>query len=299
MAARKDIVSKGLVVLALAGAPFTVSAGGSPEAVIYDRVRGELSPGTEAPSPEAMLAAIATASPRGLTAMLEYGERVECMACIPKLEAKLLASDSAEVREIAAWWLRRRPFGYARAAVKMRATLQDSADEVQRARAAEALGEFLDPGGVPALTRAVTDDAAPEVRLAAVRALGRLNARAGHAALVTAFEDDAPEIRRAALDQVLRLRFFQEHAAIIAKLDDEAPEVRIRAAQIIGQLQIQAGREGLTRVLSSDASATARQAAAWALGRLGSARSALIAAQESERDERVLDAVRIALRMVR
>jgi len=281
----------------IASLPFVVSADGEPEAVIYDRERGELSPGTQAPSIEAMLGAIDDASPRGLTAMLEYGERVECLQCIPKLETKLLASDSAEVREIAAWWLRRRPFGYARVAVKMRSTLQDSPNETHRARAAEALGEFLDPGGVPALTQAVSEDAAPEVRLAAVRALGRLNARAGYPALVTAFSDEVPEIRRAALDQVLRVRFFQEHAAVIDKLGDESAHVRIRAAQIIGQMQIQAGREGLEDVLAGDDSVPARQAAAWALGRLGDARSALIEAQDNETNERVRDAIEVALRM--
>lgn len=295
----RNIWSKCVGALVLVSLPFTVSAGGDPETVVYDRVRGELSPGTQAPSTRSMLAAIDDASPSGLTAMLEYGERVECLECIPKLEAKLLDSSSADVREIAAWWLRRRPFGYARAAVKMRTTLEDSDDAIKRSRAAEALGEFLDPGGVPALTHAVSDDAVPEVRLAAVRALGRLNARAGQAALVMAFDDQEPEIRRAALDQVLRVSFFQEHDAIIGKLQDRSAEVRLRAAQIIGQKQIQAGREGLEEMLMNDDSIPARQAAAWALGRLGDARSVLIAAQDSEREPLVLDAIGIALRMVR
>ena len=298
MAARNQW-SKLSVIAVLAGMPFVVSADGAPEAVVYDRVRGELSPDTQAPTVAAMMSTIENGTPMSLTAMLEYGERVECMACIPKLEAKLLNSGDADVREIAAWWLRRRPFGYARIAVKMRSTVLDSTNEVHRARAAEALGEFLDAGGVPALTQAAAEDSVPEVRLAAVRALGRLNARAGHAALVTAFEDEEPEIRRAALDQVLRVSFFQEHDAVIGTLDDESADVRIRAAQIIGQKQIQAGREGLEQVLANDESVPARQAAAWALGRLGDARPALIAAQQSETNERVQDAIEIALRMVR
>jgi len=297
MAAR--LWTKSLSAAVLVSLPLLVSADGEPETVVYDRVRGELSPGTQAPSVAAMASAIDDLSPSGLTAMLEYGERVECMECIPKLETKLLSSDSADVREIAAWWLRRRPFGYARAAVKMRATLTDSDNEVHRARAAEALGEFLDPGGVPALTRAVGDDAVPEVRLAAVRALGRLNARAGHAAIATAFADDRPEIRRAALDQVLRVSFFQQHDAIIDRLEDDSADVRIRAAQIIGQKQLQAGREALESVLVDDDSVPVRQAAAWALGRLGDWRSARIAAQQSESEERVVDAINVGLRMVR
>ena len=221
------------------------------------------------------------------------------MECIPLLETKLLGSDNAEVREIAAWWLRNAAFGYARVA---RRDAQDgrsmSRNPVRRARAAEALGEFLDAGGVPALTQAATEDAAPEVRLAAVRALGRMNARAGHAALVTAFDDDDATIRRAALDQVLRVSFFQEHDAVIGTLNDDSADVRIRAAQIVGQKQIQAGREGLEAMLENDESVPARQAAAWALGRIGDARSVLIAAQKSEKNERVLDAIDIALQMM-
>jgi len=295
----RNIISKCVGAAVLVSLPFTVSAGGDPEAVVYDRARGELSPGTQAPTSASLMEAIDNSSPMGLTAMLEYGERVECLACIPKLEAKLLDSSSADVREIAAWWLRRRPFGYARAAVKMRATLESSDDSVKRSRAAEALGEFLDPGGVPALAQAVSDDAVPEVRLAAVKALGRLNARSGQAALAAAFDDQEPEIRRAALDQVLRASFFQDHESIINKLDDDSPDVRLRAAQIIGQKQVQAGREGLETMLANDDSVPARQAAAWALGRIGDGRAALIAAQESEDDPRVQDAIKIALRMVR
>jgi HEAT repeat protein len=294
----KQILSK-LGVLALACVPFAVSADGAPEFVVYDRERGELSPGTEAPSAASMLTAIDKASPQGLTAMLEYGERVECLACIPKLQAKLLDSSSAETREIAAWWLRRRPFGYARAAVAMRQALDNDDDDVRRARAAEALGEFLDAGGVPVLEQAVLEDGSPDVRIAAVRALGRMNARAGHAAIAAAFDDEEPSIRRAALDQVLRVSFFSERAAVIPKLEDSSADVRVRAAQIIGQLQLQAGREALEDALAADDSVPVRQAAAWALGRLGGARDALIAAQDSDSEPRVLDAVRVALAMVR
>lgn len=295
----KTLVERVCLLLVLAGLPLAVHADGATEHVVYDRERGELSPGTQAPGIEAMLGAIDHASPTGLTAMLEYGERVECLECIPKLETKLLSSSSPEVREIAAWWLRRRPFGYARAAVKMRHTLIEDQDAVRRVRAAEALGEFLDAGGVPALERAVRDDESTEVRIAAVRALGRLNAKAGHAALVVALDDEQPEIRRAALDQVLRVAFFDDREAVAAKLTDSSADVRVRAAQIMGELRCELGREALETMLASDDSVPARQAAAWALGRLGGAHGVLSAAQETETDERVLDAVRVALRMVR
>lgn len=298
-------VTRGLgALLVLGGLPFAIHAdeavaAGGEEMVIYDRERGELSPGTEAPTMREMLGAIESASPRGLTAMLEYGERVECLSCIPKLEAKLLTSDSTEVREIAAWWLRRRPFGYARAAVKMRTAVIDDQDPMRRARAAEALGEFMDAGGVPALEQAVREDGDADVRIAAVRALGRLNARAGQPALVAAMDDEEPTIRRAALDQVLRVAFFQEVTAVVARLEDSDADVRVRAAQLVGERRHEEGREALEAILVNDDSVPARQAAAWALGRLGGARAVLTAAQDAEDNGRVLDAVRVALRMVR
>jgi hypothetical protein len=282
--------------------PFAVSADQAPQrAVVYDRELGELSPGTQAPPAERMVNAIRSASPGALTAMLEYGERVECLECIPLLETKLLESGDAEVREMAAWWLRRRPFGYGRAAVRMRAVLIDDPDPVRRSRAAEALGEFLDVSGLPALSQAVAEDGAPEVRLAGVRALGRLNARSGHAALAQAFTDDDARVRRAALDQVLKLNFWRDADAVIARLDDEDASVRQRAAQLAGELKAEAAVDRLEQVLRDDEAAAVRQAAAWALGRIGgsAAQAALRDASERESDPRVEDALAVAVIMAR
>src|SRR3954453_21889949 len=98
--------------LSLAGSAFAEPEPAATEAVVYDRTRGELSVGTGAPARERMVNAIKSASPTALYAMLEYGERVECFECIPLLEKKLLTSDNTQTREIAAWWLRRRSFGF-------------------------------------------------------------------------------------------------------------------------------------------------------------------------------------------
>jgi HEAT repeat protein len=281
-------------------APFGVSADTAPQrAVVYDRALGELSPGTEAPTQQRMVNAIRSASPTALTAMLEYGERVECLECVPLLEKKLLEAGDPRVREMAAWWLRRRPFGYGRAAVRMRETLLSDGEPVRRSRAAEALGEFLDVSGLPALSQAAVEDAAPEVRLASVRALGRLNALGGHDALATAFEDEDVSVRRAALDQVLRVNFWRNTDAVIARLDDEDAKVRQRAAQLAGELRAEAAAVRLGALLQDDPAAPVRQAAAWALGRIGGAdaRSALRGAAERETDEGVLNAVTIATAM--
>jgi HEAT repeat protein len=284
---------------ALLLAPFAVRADDVPFAVVYDKGRGELSPGTDAPAPERMANAIRSASPTALTAMLEYGERVECFECIPLLEAKLLGSDNAKVREMAAWWLRRRPFGYGRAAVSMRRVLTEDSDVVRRSRAAEALGEFLDVNGLPALEQAAMADQATDVRISAVRALGRLNARGGRAVLAAALGDADAQVRRAALDQVLRVNHWEDRAALVARLSDEDVSVRQRAAQLAGEFRIQGATSPLTTLLLEDPSAIVRQAAAWALGRLGGAdaKQALTTARAEEPHPGVQDAIAIGLSM--
>jgi HEAT repeat protein len=287
------------LLLGLLLAPFGVHADEVRVAVVYDRARGELSPGTDAPDRERMVNAIRSASVGSLTAMLEYGERVECFECIPQLEAKLLGSDSAKVREMAAWWLRRRPFGYGRAAVAMRHAVTDDPDAVRRSRAAEALGEFLDVRGLPALEQAALRDESVDVRAAAVRALGRLNARDGRAVLAAALQDSEADVRRAAIEQVVRVNHWSDRDALLGRLSDDDAGIRMRAAQLCGELRIESAVDGLSSALMTDAAPSVRQAAAWALGRIGggNAQQALAAARDGEEQPGVQDAIGIALRM--
>jgi HEAT repeat protein len=280
-------------------APLGVHADSDKAFAVYDRVRGELSPGTDAPKLETMMNAIRSASPTALTAVLEYGSRTECLECIPLLQTKLLASREPKVREMAAWWLRQRPFGYGRVAVAMRKAAVEDADPERRARAAEALGEFLDVRGLPALEHAATEDSSADVRLRAVRALGRLNAREGQAVLAASLEDTDVRVRRAAIDQVLRLNDWQDTDAVIARLQDDDVQVRVRAAKLSGSLGLTGAQQKLIDVLQHDSAPMARQAAAWALGRLGGgdAKQALTQARASEKDDSVLDALDVAVRM--
>lgn len=298
---KREAHSRRALWLGLLLVPLSVHADDPRQHVVYDRARGELSVGTEAPTPAHMVTAIESASAGALTAMLEYGERVECMECIPLLAKKLMTSGDPQVRRMAAWWLRRRPFGYARIAVQTRETLMRDADPVRRARAAEALGEFLDARGLPALTHAVESDAEVDVRLAAVRALGRLNARAGHEVLATALQDEDASVRRAALDGALRSTFWSQPDAVRESLSDADPAVRMRAAQVVGERKIDGASEALMSLLRDDEVAAVRKAAAWALGRVGdnAAQAAMRTAQEEEEDPGVVDALAIALRMKR
>lgn len=295
---KQSLITLSLCLL-IAGSAFAEPESPAPEAVVYDRARGELSVGTGAPARERMVNAIKSASPTSLYAMLEYGERVECFECIPLLEKKLLQSENAQTREIAAWWLRRRSFGFGPIMLRMKKAAIDNSDPVMRERALQALGEFLDPHALPTLEQAATKDEQPSVRVAAVRALGRLNASAGNATLSAALSDSDATVRKAALSQVLKVSFFRDAAALIARLDDSDADVRRGAAQLAGELKIQDALDPLLGLLITDASAQVRQAAAIALGKLGgaSAQEGLADAKKVEKDDGVLDAIDIATRM--
>jgi HEAT repeat protein len=267
--------------------------------VVFDREKGELSPGTGAPKRQQMVNTIMSSTPTRLYATLEYGERVECFECIPLLAEKILKSNDAQTREISAWWLRRRTFGFAPVMVKMKQVASNDADPVRRARAASALGEFLDPKGQETLSKVATEDSDTSVRVAAVRALGRLNVTTGHAALSSAFSDKEASVRKAALDQVLKVNFFHDNDALLGTLGDADAEVRRTAVQLVGELKLQAGVEPLLGILMTDENAQVRQAAAIALGHIGGAdaRDALTDARKLETSSDVLDAITVAQRM--
>jgi hypothetical protein len=267
--------------------------------VVYDRERGESSPGTQAPSRQQMLNAIKSSTPTRLYATLEYGERVECFECIPVLANKILSSDNAEVREVGAWWLRKRSFGFGQVMRKMQDVARKDSDPVRRARAASALGEFLDPHALPVLSELVTSDTDTTVRVEAVRALGRLNVVSGHAALSGAMRDPDAQVRLAALEQVLKVNSFQDADALLGLIGDADTRVRSTAVQLVGELRLSAATDGLLGVLITDGSAQVRQAAAIALGRIGGvdASAALADARSVEKDESVLAAISIAMKM--
>lgn len=295
--------TKTLAVVLLLGS--TTASAQSPddgtEFLPHDRERGELSPGASAPTRDAMMASITQASPEQLQALLEYGERVECHACVPLLQANLLEAGDPDVRRISAWWLRRRLFGFEAIMRSMRITLESDADPVRRSRAAEAIGEFLDPNGLTVLRDAATTDDAAVVRQSAIRALGRLNHPGGITTVAAALGDDSVEVRRAAIEQVLRLNFFREHEALITALADEDDEVRMRAARLVGEMRVEGAVTALSMLLRGDTNRDVRQAAAWSLGMINGAeaRGALREAADGEEDSLVRDAIDIALRMRR
>lgn len=270
------------------------------EIVVHDRERGELSPGTQAPTPEQLMTAIeSNTAPTTLVALLEYGERVECHACVPLLQRAVLEHRDPEVRRISAWWLRHRIFALAPIMAQMQDVLASDASATRRARAAMALGEFMDPAAFTPLRDAAMGDGDSGVRAAAVTALGRLNHSGANPILSVALRDAAVEVRRAAISQVLVVNFFRDHDALLGSLVDTDDEIRMRSARLLGTFRVAEAVPALQGMLETDTNERVRQAAAWALGRIGgeSARGALRAAAAAESSSLVQNAIEVALAM--
>ena len=234
-------------------------------------------------------------SPIAVWETLEHGERVECLDCISYVEPLLFDKD-ARVREISAWWLRRRVFGYPEVALRTRDVLTKDADPVRRAAAANALGEFLDAGATPLLVAAMKDSDAT-VRAAVVAAVQRINDSAGASVISAGLIDSDATVKRAALEASIHLAGFQDVASVTALLGDGDSVVRTRACDALGVFQANAASAGLQAIARADSDESARIAAVNALGELGdgAARAALTQAQTNDSSTRVRDAAKIAL----
>jgi len=243
--------------------------------------------------------------PTRIWKVLEHGEKLECLACVPVV-SKLLYNSNAKTREISAWWLRRRIFGVFGPGQVYQQTLETLAnpevDESKRVYAANALGEFLSLSGVPALSKAITTDSSALVRAAAVAGLERLNSSGQNGELTVALGDAEEQVRLTALHAATRINTFQDVEAVVALISDPSSLVRRRAAETLGVMKSEDSVLGLIALASADqeSDAAVRAAAVWALGQIGSAeaRDVILAAQEDS-DPSVRSAATIAGRMLR
>ena len=268
--------------------------------VVYKGIRNDQL--EQMTSPDRIKAvATRTSAPSAIWQALEHGEKVECLDCIPAVE-KLLYDGNAKNREIAAWWLRRRIFGvFGKGEVYARAVeaLQSNGDAATRARAAEALGEFLDGAGVAPVAHSLLHDGEPIVRAAAARALDRLNHPGAHGELAQALSDGDEGVRLAALRAASHVHAFTDVAAIARLLGDESPVVRRHAAGALGHMRAKDAVAALVALTmaATESDARTRASAVHALGSIGdpTARDALQAAM-SDPDSFVRDAAAVALR---
>jgi HEAT repeat protein len=241
-------------------------------------------------------------APSRIWQVLEHGEKVECLSCIPMVSG-LLYNSHPRTREIAAWWLRRRIFGvfgpgevYSQVAVALGDQTQS---ESRRVYAANALGEFLTHSGAKYLAAAIRNDASPAVREASVRALQRMNTLGPDNEISFAMTDSDAMVRLAAVRASTRINAFRDVESVVALVGDESVDVRHAAALAIGTMRAGDAVDGLIALVdaSEESSALVRKAAIWALGQIAdpSATDAVRAALANDPDRFVRDAARVAL----
>lgn len=251
-------------------------------------------------TPADILSITQGAAPTKIWAVLEHGEKVECLDCIPDV-AKLLYDSNAKTREIAAWWLRRRIFGvFGEGEVysQVLSTLTGGSDESSRAYAAEALGEFLIADGIAPVAKAAVSDDSAMVRQSAVRALDRLNDEGPSAELSTAIGDTDEGVRLAALNAAVHINVFSRVDAIVGRLSDDSADVRRRAAEVLGTMRSSDAVVGLMGLADpkQESDPRVRVSAIGALGKIGDPQAqAVITAAMNDEDPLVQSVARIAL----
>ncbi len=238
-------------------------------------------------TPEAIKDVALRGSPIAIWETLEKGEVGECLDCIAYVEPLLFDKD-AHVREISAWWIRRRLFGYAEVALRVRGVLASDADPVRRAAAANALGEFMDPGGTKLLVTAIEKDTSPLVRAAAVAGLRRLNDIEGGPGVTTALGDADPA--RAPHGRGGRdpdSPASSDVTSVAKLLSDPDLVVRAKAADALGFFKSKGAIAGLSALGIKDGNEDVRIAAINALGEIGdpAARSILEQAQANDTEQ--------------
>jgi HEAT repeat protein len=244
-------------------------------------------------------------APTRIWKVLEHGEKLECLACVP-IVSKLLYNSNPKTREISAWWLRRRIFGVFGPGQVYEQTLDTLADasetESHRVYAANALGEFLSVSGVPALSKAVLQDTSAAVRLAAVAGLERLNSSGTDGELAVALGDADADVRLGALHAATRINSFTDVASVVVLISDSSSLVRRRAVETLGVMKAADAVAALIVLADADheSDAGVRAAAVWALGQIGdpAASEALLAAQH-DADASVRSAASVSARLLR
>lgn len=296
-------------VLVVASALLTASAGVAQDearhagrATVYDQLHDVSL--EEVSTPEAILGATRdNAAPMEVWRVLEHGERVECLDCIPGVSA-LLYDGHPRTREIAAWWLRRRVFGVfgpGEAYSRVVQTLASDPNEVRRARAAEALGEFLVGAGAKHVARAVAEDESPVVRQSAVGALQRLNSEGPNGELALAIRDSFASVRLAAVRAAARINSVSSATivGVIEAIGDTDPSVRRTAAEVLGTMRIVDASLGLAALSDPEREPDpeVRKAAVASMGQLGDpAVLEYVEAALGDPDFLVQSAARFALR---
>lgn len=216
--------------------------------------------------------AIRSTSTDAIIAEVERAESLVCGDCVT-LVVGLTDHQDYRVRDVAAWWIAKRPS----LANQMAATFKQdlvSGTAVQVRNAADFFGSSATLTSLPDLRQAIKrSDLTTDAKLAIVRAVDKLGNLGGNAVLTHAMADADATVRWNAAKAWRDIRGQKDAAPVAALLADPDARVRAEAATVIGGLRHRAAVSTLETLVTTDASPLVRKNAAWALGRLGSSSS--------------------------
>jgi HEAT repeat protein len=226
-------------------------------------------------SDDAIAQAIASNNADVIGFELERSEMLPCSKCVGMVMG-LVDHPEYRVREVAGWWIARRPFLQAAVMSQSILRLQPGADAVSARNAADVLGAFHSPIPVAELTAALDRSFPDETKAAVVHALGAISDPSGTAGVLKGLASDGPMTRAAAVQAYLDLRGARDGMPVVPLLDDPDAVVRARAVAVVGTFSAAASdaRTKLETLVGSDADSMVRRNAAWALGRVGNLASA-------------------------
>lgn len=139
-----------------------------------------------------------------------------------------------------------------------------------RERSAWALGEIEDAAAVPALTRALHQDADRRIRVRAAWALGEIEHTSAVSGLVAVLNDSDVELRKKAAWALGEIESESAVDGLVKALKDPDAGMRREAAWALGEIEAASAVNGLVAALT-DTDVAVRRQAAWALGEIESA----------------------------
>jgi hypothetical protein len=240
-------------------------------------------------------AAIRTNNADVIASELEAAEKLVCGQCVGEVLVLLDHSDY-RIREVAAWWIVRRPV--ISEAVTAQSYARLAGDPVSARNAADALGTFRHPRALSQLDAALDRGFPDETTEAIVRAVGTIGHPEGEATVLKAMASPGPLTRAAATKAYWELRGTRSGDALTGLINDGSVEVRRAATAAIGSYQVAGARGALESLVASDPDVQVRRNAAFALGRIGDAASyaTLKAAADGDASSIVRGYAQVALR---
>jgi HEAT repeat protein len=223
-------------------------------------------------------AAVQSGSVDAIIAEVERAEGLMCDECVTTVTG-LLNDNRFAVREVAAWWIAKRP-GLSGALAAQYMT-DFTADSTTVRNAADFLGHIRYYQSLPVLQTAMSrGDLTVEAKLAIVGAVGYMAHVKGNPTLQLAMNDGSPLVRAAAVKAYRDVLNQTDVSPVVPRLGDSDAGVRAAAATVVGAYAVHAAVGTLETMVTSDPDPSVRRNAAWALGKIGdtSARQALTVA---------------------